>query len=188
MGVTFQKQLRHEITQRLLSRSVSSLFKHSIISNIQSFGDHAKDRNSMNSSFFGCQTFRRSWWLSRRGFAVAACAAVWRKPPAASTSKRTISTGGETYIIDDKSLISDFHPPTSTSRTIQLKSRLLTHSAHVRQNHVFCQHQCMCTINHVSPLSVHVHPFVLFCRITCWLPAISCCFQPFMSRPGQLLK
>ena len=55
-------------------------------------GDNAKDRNSMNSSFFGCQTFRRSWWLSRRGFAVAACAAVWRKPPAALTSKRTIST------------------------------------------------------------------------------------------------
>ena len=76
---------------------------------------------------------------------------------------------------------------TSTSRAIQLKSRLLTHSAHVRQNHVFCQHQCTCTINHVSPLSVHVHPFVLFCRITCWLPAISCCFQPFMSRPGELV-
>ena len=41
--------------------------------------------------------------------------------------------------------------------------------------------------DHVLPLSVHVNPFVLFCRITCWLPAISCCFQPFMSRPGQLL-
>ena len=44
--------------------------------------------------------------------------------------------------------------------------------------------------------SMHAHPSVSFCRITCWLPALSCClrsgslsccFQPLMSRPGQLV-
>ena len=120
----------------------------------------------------------------------------WRRPRRFSTSSdlwlfspphHTPPQGGKTYIIDGQIVHFQLPPPTSTSRAMQLKSRLLTHSAHVRQNHVFCQHQCMCTINHVSPSSVHVHPFVLFCRITCWLPAISCCFQPFMSRPGQLV-